>query len=42
MGEGPLGAVGIMGPKRMEYARVMGLVDYAAKRLSHLLAGEPV
>ena len=42
MGEGPLGAVGIVGPKRMEYVRVMALVDYAAKRLSHLLAGEPV
>ncbi|MFQ5892682.1 MAG: heat-inducible transcriptional repressor HrcA [Nitrospinota bacterium] len=42
LGDRPLGAVGIMGPKRMEYARVMALVDYTAKALSRLLAGEPV
>jgi heat-inducible transcriptional repressor len=40
MGDRPLGAVGIMGPKRMEYARAMALVDYAAKTLSRLLEGE--
>lgn len=40
MGDRPLGAVGIMGPKRMEYARVMALVDYAAKTLNRLLEGE--
>lgn len=40
MGERPVGALGIMGPKRMEYARVMALVDYAAKTLSRLLEGE--
>ena len=37
-----MGAVGIMGPKRMEYARVMALVDYTANTLSRLLAGEHV
>ncbi len=42
VGDRPMGAVGIMGPKRMEYARVMALVDYTANTLSRLLAGEPV
>jgi heat-inducible transcriptional repressor len=40
MGDRPLGALGIVGPKRMEYARVMALVDYAAKTLNRLLEGE--
>ncbi len=40
LGDRPLGAVGIVGPKRMEYARVMALVDYAAKTLSRLLEGD--
>ena len=33
-----LGALGIIGPTRMEYSRVIPLVDYTARRLSQTLA----
>lgn len=36
--EGPLPAsIGLLGPRRMDYARAMGLVDYVGRRLSSLL-----
>jgi len=37
-----LGTLGIVGPKRMEYARVIALVDYLARELGRLLAGPDV
>ena len=36
-GERVMGTVGIVGPKRMEYARVIALVDHLARVLSRLL-----
>lgn len=33
----PVGVLGILGPKRMEYSRVMGLVDYISKAVSRFL-----
>jgi heat-inducible transcriptional repressor len=38
MGERPLGALGIFGPSRMEYERVIPLVHYLGERLSRALA----
>jgi heat-inducible transcriptional repressor len=35
-GEPPAGLVGVLGPKRMDYARVIPIVDY----LSHLVSGK--
>ena len=32
------GTLGVLGPKRMEYPRIMALVDHTAQKLSHLLA----
>jgi heat-inducible transcriptional repressor len=36
-GETPLGSLGVVGPVRMDYERVIGLVDYTAKALSRVL-----
>ncbi len=36
--EALLGTLGVVGPKRMEYPRIMALVDHTARTLSHLLA----
>lgn len=36
-GERPVGVVGILGPKRMEYARMMSFVEYTANVLSRML-----
>lgn len=38
-GEGTLGCVGILGPKTMDYGRVMSLVTYAASQVSVRLNG---
>ncbi|WP_027415800.1 heat-inducible transcriptional repressor HrcA [Aneurinibacillus terranovensis] len=35
----PVGTLGILGPTRMEYGRVMGILDIISKDLSDLLAG---
>jgi heat-inducible transcriptional repressor len=35
------GALGILGPTRMEYARAIALVDYISKVLSRILTGPP-
>ena len=35
--EGPRGAVSIIGPHRMDYARVVGMVDYISKTLTRIL-----
>ncbi len=37
--ERALGTLGIIGPKRMQYARIMALVDSTAKALSRVLSG---
>jgi heat-inducible transcriptional repressor len=37
-----LGALGIVGPKRMEYPRIMALVDKMASRLSHVISTQTV
>ncbi|HXU46478.1 MAG TPA: heat-inducible transcriptional repressor HrcA [Thermoanaerobaculia bacterium] len=37
-GERPLGALGILGPSRMEYEKVIPLVDYLGEALSRALA----
>jgi len=34
-----VGAIGIIGPLRMEYSRFMALVDYASSELTYFLAG---
>jgi heat-inducible transcriptional repressor len=39
-GEQPLGVVGIIGPKRMEYPRMMSIVEYTANVLTRLLSKE--
>lgn len=36
--EGATGRIGIIGPKRMNYSKVIPLVDYVAKRIARLLA----
>ncbi len=36
-GEQPVGVVGILGPKRMEYPRMMSIVEYTANVLSRVL-----
>lgn len=33
----PLGSLGVLGPKRMEYARVVGLVGHVARRMTQAL-----
>lgn len=37
-GEQPVGVVGILGPKRMEYPRMMSIVEYTANVLSRVLS----
>ncbi|MBI2877572.1 MAG: heat-inducible transcription repressor HrcA [Candidatus Tectomicrobia bacterium] len=39
-GERAIGTLGILGPKRMEYPRVIAIVDYMAKAVSRILTGE--
>lgn len=39
-GDQHMGVVGVLGPIRMDYARIIPLVDYAATMLSRKLAGE--
>jgi len=34
----PVGILGVLGPKRMEYPRIMSLVEYTAKLVSRMLA----
>ncbi|MFQ5691924.1 MAG: heat-inducible transcriptional repressor HrcA [Nitrospinota bacterium] len=42
-GSQSLGTLGVVGPKRMEYPRIMALVDQTATTLSHVLgAGSPL
>lgn len=36
-GSMPVGSLGVVGPMRMDYERVIGLVDYTAKTLSRVL-----
>lgn len=36
-GESPIGAIGVIGPSRMDYGRVMALVDYFSKALTDKL-----
>lgn len=38
LGDRTIGSIGILGPSRMQYARVIPLVDYLADRLSSALA----
>ena len=35
------GTIGVIGPKRMPYAKVIPLVDYVAKAISDLFAPRP-
>ena len=35
-----LGAIGVIGPTRVNYARIVPMVDYTAKMVSRLLSGE--
>jgi heat-inducible transcriptional repressor len=37
-GEQPVGVVGILGPKRMEYPRMMSIVEYTASVLTRMLS----
>jgi heat-inducible transcriptional repressor len=37
-GEQPVGVIGILGPKRMEYPRMMSIVEYTANILTRLLS----
>jgi heat-inducible transcriptional repressor len=36
-GQSPLGSLGIIGPMRMDYARVIPIVRYTASMVSHVL-----
>lgn len=38
LGEGDIGALGVLGPKRMEYPRVIAVVDYISSILSRTLS----
>ena len=38
VGDQPVGTVGIFGPSRMEYERIIPLVDYLGEALSEVLA----
>jgi transcriptional regulator of heat shock response len=35
-----LGAIGVIGPRRMDYARVISTIDQLASGIDHLLADE--
>jgi heat-inducible transcriptional repressor len=37
VGERRMGGIGVVGPTRMEYARVIGIVDYVAKLFERVL-----
>jgi len=37
-GTGPLGAIGVIGPTRLNYARIIPMVDYTARAVGRLLA----
>jgi heat-inducible transcriptional repressor len=37
IGDASCGILGIIGPKRMEYARLVSVVDYVADKLSRIL-----
>lgn len=39
-GKFPLGSLGIIGPTRMDYSRVIPIIDYTAKALSHAIANQ--
>ena len=39
-GERPLGTLGVIGPTRMNYSRVIALVDFTAQILSNLVRGQ--
>lgn len=39
-GKNTLGVLGVIGPTRMGYAKVIPIVDYTAKLVSRLLEGE--
>ena len=36
--EPPLGAIGVIGPTRINYARIIPLVDYTARAISRLMS----
>ena len=36
--ERPLGAIGVIGPTRINYARIIPLVDYTARAISRLMS----
>ena len=36
-----IGAVGVIGPRRMEYSKVIATVENLAKGVSEIIAGEP-
>jgi heat-inducible transcriptional repressor len=38
-GERPLGTVGVLGPVRMEYGRVVSLVDAITRTFTDILSG---
>lgn len=40
IGEEKSGAIGVIGPKRMQYARVLPVLDYMSKALAELLGGQ--
>lgn len=40
-GDSVLGVLGIFGPKRMEYPRIIAIVDYTAGIVSDILSGKP-
>jgi heat-inducible transcriptional repressor len=37
-GEQPIGALGVIGPTRMNYSRVIALVDFTAQLLSSVIS----
>jgi hypothetical protein len=39
VGEHPAGVVGVIGPRRMQYSRLAGLVEYTAALLGSYLTG---
>lgn len=40
VGEGTVGTIGVIGPTRMDYARVMAVLDLVGRSLSELLSGK--
>ena len=38
MGRGHVGAIGVIGPTRMDYARVMDTLDLVSRELSAILS----